>query len=68
MANPYVAGEFVWTGFDYREPNPFSWPAVTSQTEPWTCAGFPEPVYYYWKAARESKRLVYISLPSIFHS
>lgn len=61
-ANPYVAGEFVWTGFDYRgEPNPFSWPAVTSQTGAMDLAGFPKPVYYYWKAAWQSDPLVYIS-------
>ncbi len=62
IANPYVAGEFVWTGFDYRgEPNPFSWPAVTSQTGAMDLAGFPKPVYYYWKAAWQSEPLVYIS-------
>lgn len=51
MENPFVAGEFVWTGFDYRgEPNPFSWPAVTSQVGMMDLSGFPKPVYYYWKA------------------
>lgn len=59
--NPFIAGEFVWTGFDYRgEPNPFSWPAVTSQTGAMDLAGFPKPIYYYWKAAWEQKPLVYI--------
>lgn len=29
---PYIAGMFVWTGFDYRgETTPFGWPAVSSQ-------------------------------------
>jgi beta-galactosidase len=51
MENPFVAGEFVWTAFDYRgEPNPFSWPAVTSQVGLMDLSGFPKPVYYYWKA------------------
>ncbi len=59
--NPFVAGEFVWTGFDYRgEPNPFSWPAVTSQTGAMDLSGFPKPVYYYWKAAWQQKPSVYI--------
>jgi beta-galactosidase len=59
--HPFVAGEFVWTGFDYRgEPNPFSWPAVTSQTGAMDLCGFPKPVYYYWKAAWQAKPLVYI--------
>ena len=62
IENPFVAGEFVWTGFDYRgEPNPFSWPAVTSQTGAMDLAGFPKPIYYYWKAAWQSDPQVYIS-------
>jgi beta-galactosidase len=60
VENPYVAGEFVWTGFDYRgEPNPFSWPAVTSQTGAMDLAGFPRAVYYYWKAEWRPEPSVY---------
>ncbi|HEV2486850.1 MAG TPA: glycoside hydrolase family 2 TIM barrel-domain containing protein [Terracidiphilus sp.] len=59
--NPFVAGQFVWTGFDYRgEPNPFSWPAATSQTGIMDLAGFPKPDYYYWKAAWQDKPSVYV--------
>lgn len=59
--NSFVAGQFVWTGFDYRgEPNPFSWPAVTSQTGIMDLAGFPKPDYYYWKAAWQDEPSVYI--------
>jgi beta-galactosidase len=62
MENPFVAGEFVWTAFDYRgEPNPFSWPAVTSQTGMMDLAGFPKPVYYYWKAWWRDEPSVYVS-------
>jgi beta-galactosidase len=61
MGNPFVAGEFVWTGFDYRgEPNPFSWPAVTSQTGSMDLCGFPKPAYFYWKAWWRRKPSVYI--------
>ncbi len=61
MAHPFVAGEFVWTGFDYRgEPNPYSWPAVTSQTGSLDLSGFSKPVYYYWKAWWGTKPSVYI--------
>ena len=57
----YVAGEFIWTGFDYRgEPNPFSWPAVTSQTGAMDLCGFPKPVYYYWQAAWKEEPPVYV--------
>ncbi len=60
MENPFVAGEFFWTGFDYRgEPNPFSWPAVTSQTGAMDMCGFPKPAYYYWKAWWGKKPTVY---------
>jgi len=32
QAQPWMAGMFVWTGFDYRgETTPFGWPAVSSQ-------------------------------------
>ena len=61
VENPYVAGQFVWTGFDYRgEPNPFSWPAVTSQTGVMDLCGFPKPVYYYWRTVWQSKPTVYV--------
>lgn len=60
--NPFVAGEFVWTGFDYRgEPNPFSWPAVTSQVGAMDLCGFPKSVYYYWKMAWHQKPSVYLT-------
>lgn len=60
--NPYVAGEFVWTAFDYRgEPNPFSWPAITSQTGAMDLAGFPKPDYYYWKTVWQQNSTVHIS-------
>jgi beta-galactosidase len=58
---PYIAGEFIWTGFDYRgEPNPFSWPAVTSQTGAMDLCGFPKPVYYYWQAVWKEEPSVYV--------
>ena len=62
MEHPFVAGQFVWTAFDYRgEPNPFSWPAVTSQTGAMDITGAPKPIYYYWQTAWEEKPAVYIS-------
>lgn len=61
MENPFVAGQFVWTAFDYRgEPNPFSWPAVTSQVGAMDLGGFPKPVYYYWKAMWDHAPSVYV--------
>ncbi|HEX5282762.1 MAG TPA: glycoside hydrolase family 2 TIM barrel-domain containing protein [Bryocella sp.] len=61
IEHAFVAGEFVWTGFDYRgEPNPFSWPAVTSQVGAMDITGAPKPVYYYWQTAWHEKPAVYL--------
>lgn len=61
IEHPFVAGEFVWTGFDYRgEPNPFSWPAVTSQVGAMDISGAPKPVYYYWQIAWHERPAVYL--------
>ena len=44
---PYVAGGFVWTGFDYRgEPTPNDWPAVSSVFGIMDLNGFPKNAYY----------------------
>jgi len=61
VEHPFVAGDFIWTGFDYRgEPNPYGWPAVTSQTGCMDLCGFPKPCYYYWRAWWGKKPSVYI--------
>ncbi len=51
MGHPFVAGAFLWTGFDYRgEPNPIGWPDVSNRTGMMDLCGFPKPDYYYWHA------------------
>lgn len=48
---PWLAGLFYWTGFDYKgEPNPMSWPAVSSQFGIIDACGFPKDSYYYLKS------------------
>jgi len=48
---PWMAGGFVWAGFDYRgEPTPFDWPAVSSQYAILDTCGFPKDVYYYYQS------------------
>jgi beta-galactosidase len=43
----YLAGGFVWTGFDYRgEPTPHAWPSVTSFFGIMDLNGFPKTAYY----------------------
>jgi beta-galactosidase len=46
-SRPWVAGGFVWTGFDYRgEPTPYSWPSVSSFFGIMDMNGFPKTAYY----------------------
>jgi beta-galactosidase len=44
---PFMAGCFVWTGFDYRgEPTPFRWPTINSNFGIMDTCGFPKAGYY----------------------
>ncbi len=48
---PYLAGGFVWTGFDYRgEPTPYAWPCISSQFGVIDTCGFPKDNFYYYRA------------------
>ena len=50
---PYVAGEFVWTGFDYLgEPTPYDgfWPSHSSYFGILDLAGMPKDRYYLYRA------------------
>jgi len=48
---PFLAGMFIWTGFDYRgEPTPFGWPAIASQFGILDLCGFPKDGMYYLKS------------------
>ncbi len=48
---PWLAGAFVWTGFDYRgEPTPYSWPCINSHFGIMDMCGFPKNVFYYYQA------------------
>lgn len=50
--NDYIAGGFIWTGFDYRgEPTPFpQWPSVSSYFGVLDLCGFPKDNYWYYRA------------------
>lgn len=48
---PFLAGCFVWTGFDYRgEPQPFEWPTQSSSFGIMDTCGFPKTAYYIHQA------------------
>ncbi len=58
---PFVAGGFVWTGFDYRgEPTPYQWPDINSHFGLLDICGFTKPDAYYYKACWTRKPMVYI--------
>lgn len=51
-SNDFVAGQFLWTGFDYiGEPTPYGWPARSSYFGVVDLAGFPKDSYYLYQAA-----------------
>lgn len=48
---PFVAGGYVWTGFDYKgEPTPYAWPCINSHFGIMDECGFPKDTYYYYQA------------------
>ena len=49
---PWMAGGFIWTGFDYRgEPTPFNrWPSISSHFGALDSCGFPKDNYFYYRA------------------
>jgi beta-galactosidase len=50
-SQPFVAGQYIWTGFDYiGEPTPYGWPARSSYFGIVDLAGFPKDVYYMYQA------------------
>jgi beta-galactosidase len=57
----FLAGMFVWTGFDYRgEPTPFGWPAIASQFGILDLCGFPKDAAYYFQAWWRDEPLLHI--------
>lgn len=50
-ARRWLAGGFVWTGFDYRgEPTPYAWPCISSHFGILDTCGFPKDNFYYYQA------------------
>jgi beta-galactosidase len=59
---PYIAGGFIWTGFDYRgEPTPFNrWPSVSSYFGAMDSCGFPKDNFWYYRAWWRPEPLVHL--------
>lgn len=48
---PFLAGCFIWTGFDYRgEPQPYEWPAAGASFGIMDQCGFPKSAFYLHQA------------------
>lgn len=61
---PYLAGCFVWTGFDYRgEPTPFAWPTAGSNFGIMDLCGFPKTAFYLHQAQWTEDRPVLQMVP-----
>lgn len=61
---PFVAGGFVWTGFDYHgEPQPLEWPATLSSFGCLDLCGFPKAGFYIRQALWVEDRPIVQILP-----
>ncbi|QNL52262.1 DUF4982 domain-containing protein [Olivibacter sp. SDN3] len=57
----FLAGLFVWTGFDYLgEPVPYDYPARSSYYGIVDLAGFPKDVYYLYQSEWTSKPVLHV--------
>jgi beta-galactosidase len=60
-ARPWLAGGFIWTGFDYRgEPSPYQWPNISSQYGIIDTCGFPKDSFYYFQAWWTGKPVLHV--------
>ena len=57
----WLAGAFVWTGFDYRgEPTPYTWPNINSHFGIMDVCGFPKNNFYYYQAWWSDKDVLHL--------
>jgi len=57
----FVAGSFVWTGFDYKgEPTPYQWPCINSHFGIMDMCGFPKDNYYYYLSWWKTNPVVHV--------
>ena len=60
----FVAGTFVWTGFDYHgEPSPYTWPTVNASYGCMDLCGFPKTAFYLRQAQWIEDRPVLYLVP-----
>ncbi len=57
----WLAGGFVWTGFDYRgEPSPDQWPNISSQYGVIDTCGFPKDTFFYYQSWWTSQPILHL--------
>lgn len=57
----WLAGGFVWTGFDYRgEPTPYVMPCISSHFGLMDTCGFPKDNYFYYKTWWRSEPVLHV--------
>ncbi len=60
-SQPWLAGGFVWTGFDYRgEPSPNGWPNISSQYGVIDTCGFPKDTFFYYQSWWTSQPILHL--------
>jgi beta-galactosidase len=58
---PWLAGAFVWTGFDYYgEPIPYKWPCTSSHFGLMDLCGFPKDLYYYFQSCWSDRPVLHL--------
>ena len=61
VSRSFVAGQFIWTGFDYiGEPTPYPWPAKSSYFGIVDTAGFPKDIYYFYQSHWTTTPMVHV--------
>ena len=59
--NPFVGGQYIWTGFDYiGEPTPYGFPARSSYFGIIDLAGFPKDSYYLYQSEWTQKPVLHL--------
>lgn len=57
----YIAGLFVWTGFDYLgEPVPYPWPARSAYFGILDLAGFPKDAFYLYQSEWTNRPVLHL--------
>jgi len=60
-AREWLAGGFIWTGFDYRgEPSPNGWPNISSQYGIIDTCGFPKDTFFYYQSWWTEKPVLHL--------